>query len=105
MSLGLVRDSHALWGGILSFPTYISIGFHVATEHEIAFRHGLADSVAQVPYGPVIHSKVPLHLARRHPFLCFKDNRNSHEPLRQRQMGIVEYSASGGTELMLALRL
>src|SRR5712691_11310513 len=57
------------------------VNFHDASERGLVFLHGLSDSVAEMPSRPVIHAKMPLHLARGNALLCFTDDCQRQKPL------------------------
>src|SRR5262249_47404871 len=66
------------------------------------FLHRRADSVAKVPSGVVASMKRTLKLESRHTLLRFAHQKDSGEPLGQRQVGIMEDGSRGYGELIAA---
>ena len=63
--------------------------------------HRSADSVAEIPSGLVGDAESTLNLASRDALLCFTEKQCSHEPLFERQMGVVKDRASGHGKLVV----
>ena len=68
----------------------------------IRVSHGLADAVAEIPRGLVRHAQHPLHLVCAHTLLRFAHQEDRHEPLRQRQVRVVEDGARRDREAVAA---
>src|SRR5713226_2740158 len=66
------------------------------------FHHGSPDAMAEVPSGLISCVQRALNLQRGHAFLRFAHEVDSGEPLRERQVGIVEYSPGSHGELVAA---
>ncbi len=66
------------------------------------FHHGSADTMAEIPRGLIPCVKRALDLERGHAFLRLAHEVGSGEPLRERQMGIVEYGPGSHGELVAA---
>jgi len=80
------------------------IYFNLAAEHRpLTFHHRGADSMTEIPCGFVADSECALNLASRHALLGLAEQERSYKPLCERQVGVVEYRASGHSELVVAI--
>jgi len=83
------------------------IHFDSTIEHGlICFFHCCTNAMAEIP-GRFVRTLVqapnrPLELMCAHSLFSFAKQQGSHEPFRQRQMGIMEDRASGNGELIIA---
>jgi hypothetical protein len=80
------------------------VNFQNAVHHgPLAFDHGGANAMAQVPSRLVAHSYGALNLASGDAFLGFTEQVSSQEPLVKRQVGIVEDGAGCNGKLVVAI--
>ena len=89
-----------------SAATYVGL-IHLDNSSQLfpaTLNHCGTDAMAEVPCGLVpADPEHPLNLASGNALLRLADNKRGEKPLRQRQVGIVEYAASGDAELCLAI--
>ena len=87
------------------FPANVGfVYFDSAIEHGlICFFHGSTDAMTEVPCRFVAHSQGALDLIRRHSLARFAQKQSSEKPLLQREMGVIENSAGGHGELIIAV--
>ncbi len=65
--------------------------------------HGGPDAMAEIPRGLVADAQSTFDLVRGHSLAGFAEQKRSHEPLLQGQMGVVEDRSSGDSKLIVAL--
>ncbi len=82
------------------------VAFHNATiltkRRSIGIFDCFSNAVAQIPRGLVSDFQRALELISRHPFARLANQKDSRKPLSQRQVRVMEYTASGNGEVITA---
>lgn len=77
------------------------INFNSAVQHLVNFRHGEANSVAEIPCRFVADPERALDLIRTHALLSFAEQERSEKPLLQSQMAVIENRTGCDGELVI----